>query len=74
MWDPLIPKYKKKQNKTNQISGGKKKKKRYKARQWHIKHVCKISKTAWTLDSERIWGFMLEAACNQSQRWCVNIQ
>ena len=42
-----------------------------KARQGYVEHVCKNSgsisqKTAWTWDSEGIWGFMLEPACTLS--------
>ena len=79
MWRLLRHKYPKKiQKPKTQISGEKKQKKNkihsLKDRQGHTKHVCKISgsnsqKTAWTLASEEILGFMLEPACTRLPRW-----
>ena len=66
MWDPSRPKHPKKKTKT-QISGEKKKHIRERLGRGNL-NTCKISgsylsTTAWTLDSEGIWGSMLEPAC-----------
>ena len=62
MRDPFRPKYAEKYEKT---CGGKKQNKKhsYRARHVHMKHVQNfrvyISKMAWALVSEGIWGLML---------------
>ena len=76
MWDPLVPKYIYihilRSIYKNTISGQKKEKRKLHwstVLQGHIKHACKISgsisKTAWTLDTEWIWGDKLEPVCMQ---------
>ena len=70
-WDSLRLKYPKKYKNPNiWRKKGKKKHHSQEARQGHIKHVRKFQglslKTAWILDSEGIWVFMLEPACTFS--------
>ena len=74
-WVPLRPKYPKKDKNPKLWRKKRKQKKKHskKARLGHIEQVQNfnfsgsyLSKTAWTLDSEGIRGFMLESACTST--------
>ena len=82
MWGPLKPKYLQKIQKPKYLAKKtkrKKKKKSLKARQGHIKHVCKISgsnsqKRCRQLASEGIRGFVLEPACNSHTPYTAGLE
>ena len=70
MWDPLRPKYPKKYENPNTWRGENKNKTVKRLGRGTLNACAKfqslyLSKTAWTLDSEGIWGYKLEPACVQ---------